>query len=133
MKRNLFKIKTTNMLFFLIFILGVILTGCSSSGSDGLTDIISGCEKLQAEIKSVNASNMTRDAASYPGQYGQYVQNNQYSQYNQALVETVSGYQTQNAICPQPQHDPSDCFIENCYQCDAIRHGHSRHNSHCGH
>lgn len=148
MKYYLIKIKTISVLL-LIFALGLVFASFSfynsTHSNNCLADIVSGCEKLQAEIKYVNSSNVARDAASYPGQYSQYEQNNQngqyhqYGQYNQygqsyqAADSTASGYQMQNAVCPYPQHDPANCLIENCDQCNAIRHGHARHNSHCGH
>lgn len=131
MKHYLLKIKTISILL-LIFALGLVFASfsfCNSTPSNNcLADIVSGCKKLQAEIKYVNSSNVARDAASYPGQYRQY---NQYGQYSQAPNGTASGYQAQNAVCPYPQHDPANCLIENCDQCNAIHHRHTRHNAHC--
>lgn len=131
MKHYLLKIKTISILL-LIFALGLVFASFSfynsTHSNNCLADIVSGCEKLQAEIKYVNSSNVARDAASYPGQYRQY---NQYGQYSQAPNGTASGYQAQNAVCPYPQHDPANCLIENCDQCNAIHHRHTRHNAHC--
>ncbi len=131
MKYYLIKIKTISVLL-LIFALGLVFASFSfynsTHSNNCLADIVSGCEKLQAEIKYVNSSNVARDAASYPGQYRQY---NQYGQYSQAPNGTASGYQAQNAVCPYPQHDPANCLIENCDQCNAIHHRHTRHNAHC--
>lgn len=122
MKYYLIKIKTISVLL-LIFALGLVFASFSfynsTHSNNCLADIVSGCEKLQAEIKYVNSSNVARDAASYPGQY------------SQAPNGTASGYQAQNAVCPYPQHDPANCLIENCDQCNAIHHRHTRHNAHC--
>ncbi len=145
MKRNLSKIKTISILM-LIFTLGLVFTSFSSHNGSSyshsskcLTNILRCCQTLQSEIKAIDTPNITKNADVYPGQYGQYAQynqNNQYSQYNQAnqaADSTVSAYQAQNTVCPQPEHNPYNCPIEDCYQCNAFSHGHSGHNGHCGH
>lgn len=143
MKHYLLKIRTISVLL-LIFALGLVFASFSSNHGNGcLTNIISICQTLHTEIKAMDIPGMTGDAAAYSGQYGQYEQNNQNGQYhqygqynqygqpNQAADSTASGYQTQNAVCPYPQHDPDNCSIENCYQCNTGRHGHFGHNGHC--